>query len=40
MAYAGAKTQDVGRQAYGDMGRKNPGPYELINKAIYMEPVL
>ena len=40
MACAGAKTRDVGRQAYGDIGRKNPGPYKPINKAIYTEPVL
>ena len=35
-----AKTRDVGRLAYRDMGRKNPGPYKPINKAIYIEPVL
>ena len=40
MAYIGAKTRDVGRLAYGNMGRKNPGPRELINKAAYTEPVL
>ena len=40
MVYAEAKTQDIGRLAYGDIGRKNPGPRKPINKAIYIEPVL
>ena len=35
----GAKTRDTGRLAYRDMGRKNPGPYKPINKAVDMEPV-
>ena len=40
VVYAGAKTWDVGRLAHGDMGRKNPGPREPINKAAYIELVL
>ena len=40
MACAEAKTRDMGRLAHGDMGRKNPGPRKLINKAVYTEPVL
>ena len=36
----GAKTQDIGRLAYRDIGRKNPRPYKLINKAVHTEPVL
>ena len=40
MVYREAKTRDIGRLAYGDIGRKNPGLYKLINKAVYMEPVL
>ena len=39
MVYAEAKTRDVGRLAYRDMGRKNPGLRKPINKAIYTEPV-
>ena len=34
-----AKTRDIGRPAYRDIGRKNPGPREPINKATYIEPV-
>ena len=40
MVYTEAKTRDVGYLAYGDIGRKNPGPYEPTNKAIYTELVL
>ena len=40
IAYTGAKTRDIGRLAYRSLGRKNPGLYELINKAVYIEPVL
>ena len=35
----GAKTRDVGRLAYRDIGRKNPGPRKPINKAVDTEPV-
>ena len=35
-----AKTRDIGRLAYRNIGRKNPGLHELINKAIYIELVL
>ena len=35
-----AKTQDIRRLAYRDIGRKNPGPHKLINKAIDTEPVI
>ena len=40
MACTGAKTRDMGRLAYESSGRKNPGPREPINKAVYTEPVL
>ena len=40
MVYTGAKTRDIGRLAYKDIGKKNPGPYKPINKAVYTEPVL
>ena len=40
IVYTGAKTRDIERQAHGDIGRKNPEPYKLINKAVYIEPVL
>ena len=40
MVYAGAKTRDMGRLAYGDIGRKNPRPREPINKAIDTELVI
>ena len=36
----GAKTRDVGRLAYRSLGRKNPGLYEPINKAVDTEPVI
>ena len=39
IVYTEAKTRDIGRLAYGDTGRKNPGLYKLINKAVYTEPV-
>ena len=39
IVYTGAKTQDIGRLAYRDMGRKNPRPCKPINKATYTEPV-
>ena len=39
IVYTEAKTRDIGRLAYGDMGRKNPGPYKPINKAAHTEPV-
>ena len=39
MVYAEAKTRDVGRPAYGNTGRKNPGPRKPINKAAHIEPV-
>ena len=40
MVYTEAKTWDIGRLAYGDIGRKNPGPRKPINKATNIEPVL
>ena len=40
VVYAGAKTRDVGRLAYRNSGRKNPGLYEPINKAVDIEPVI
>ena len=40
MAYMEAKTRDIGRLAYRDIGRKNPRLREPINKAIYTELVL
>ena len=40
MVYIEAKTWDIGRLAHGDIGRKNPGPHEPINKAVHTEPVL
>ena len=40
MVYVETKTRDVGRPAYGDIGRKNPRLYKPINKAVYMELVL
>ena len=40
IVYTGAKTRDIGRLAYGDIGRKNPGPRKPIDKAAYTEPVL
>ena len=40
IAYTGAKTRDIRRLAYRSSGRKDPGPYKPINKAIYIEPVL
>ena len=39
MVYTGAKTWDMGRLAYRNSGRKNPGPRKPINKAVYSEPV-
>ena len=39
MVYIEAKTRNIGRLAYRDMGRKNPGPHEPINKAAYTDPV-
>ena len=36
----GAKTRDVGRLAYRNAGRKNPGPHKPINKAVGTEPVI
>ena len=40
IVYTEAKTRDIGRLAHGDIGRKNPGPREPINKAIDTEPVI
>ena len=40
MVYTEAKTRDMGRLAYGDIGRKNPGPCKPINKAVHTELVL
>ena len=40
MVYIGAKTRDIGRLAYRNLGIKNPGLYKLINKAVYTGPVL
>ena len=40
IVYTEAKTRDIGRLAYGDIGRKNPGLRKLINKAVYTELVL
>ena len=40
IVYTEAKTRDIGRPAYRDIGRKNPRPREPINKAAYTEPVL
>ena len=39
VVYTGAKIRDIGRLAYGDVGRKNPRPYKPINKAAHIEPV-
>ena len=39
IVYTGTKMQDIGRLAYRSSGRKNPGLYKLINKAVDMEPV-
>ena len=39
MACMGAKTWDVGRPAYRNIGRKNPRLREPINKAVHTEPV-
>ena len=40
IVYIEAKTRDIGRLAYRDIGRKNPRLYKPINKAVYTEPVL
>ena len=32
--------RDIGRLAYRSSGRKNPGLYKPINKAIDIEPVI
>ena len=40
MVYMEAKTRDIGRPAYGDIGRKNPGLRKPINKAVGIEPVI
>ena len=40
IVYIEAKTRDIGRLAYRDIGRKNPGLRKPINKAIYIELVL
>ena len=40
IVYIEAKTQDIGRLAYRDIGRKNPRLYKPINKATYIELVL
>ena len=35
-----AKAYDIGRLAYRNAGRKNPGPRKPINKAVGTEPVI
>ena len=40
IVYTEAKTRDIGRLAHGDIGRKNPGPRKLINKAVDTKLVL
>ena len=40
MVYIEAETRDVGRPAYRNMGKKNPGLRKPINKAVYTGPVL
>ena len=39
VVYIEAKTRDIRRLAYRDIGRKNPRPRKPINKAIDTEPV-
>ena len=39
IVYIEAETRDIGRLAYRNIEKKNPGPRKLINKAIYIEPV-
>ena len=40
IVYIEAKTRDIGRLAYKDIGRKNPGLYKPINKAVDIELVI
>ena len=40
VVYTGAKTRDIERLAYRDIGKKNPRLHKPINKAIDTEPVI
>ena len=40
IVYIGAETRDIGRLVYRGSGRKNPGLYKPINKAVDIELVI